>query len=111
MEPSLTTDIWAAAYVRRCSVEGAAAFIVRKGDARAGAVLVRVNGLDGSSSLYARARRADGQLVWMSVLGPAPRPDAECEAYLVRAAARDPDLWVIEVEDKARRHFLDAPVD
>jgi len=28
-----------------------------------------------------------------------------------RALARDPDLWVVEIEDAEGRHFLTEPVD
>jgi hypothetical protein len=36
----------------------------------------------------------------------------EVQEYLARQREFDPDLWIIEVEDKAGRHFLgDAAVD
>ncbi len=40
---------------------------------------------------------------------PAPKPDAE--AYLARQCKFDPDVWIVEVEDRAGRHFLDTVVD
>jgi hypothetical protein len=39
-----------------------------------------------------------------------PAPDAEAEAYLARQIRFDPDLWIIETEDRAGRHFLDRVV-
>jgi hypothetical protein len=33
--------------------------------------------------------------------------EAEVDAALRRQRARDPDLWVIEVEDRQGRHLLD----
>src|SRR5258707_10694361 len=39
-----------------------------------------------------------------------PAPDAEAEANLGRQVRFDPDLWIIETEDRAGRHFLDRVV-
>jgi hypothetical protein len=35
--------------------------------------------------------------------------EAEVDAVLARARGRDPDLWVIEIEDRAGRTLLDDP--
>ena len=37
----------------------------------------------------------------------ASKPDAEIEAFLTREIRFDPDVWIVEVEDRAGRHFLD----
>ncbi len=106
----LSTDVWVSALIRRAELEGAFATVARKGDPRAGAVLVKVlNRRQGSARLYAEATRADGERVWMR---PA-RADQEVEldAFVDRAVRVDPDLWVVEVEDGAGRHFLTEPVD
>ncbi len=34
-------------------------------------------------------------------------PDADVEAYLARQMKFDPDAWIVEVEDRAGRNFLD----
>jgi hypothetical protein len=36
-----------------------------------------------------------------------PAPDASIEAYLAREIKFDPDVWIVEVEDRAGRNFLD----
>ena len=40
----------------------------------------------------------------------APVPEADIEARLVREIRFDPDVWIVEVEDRAGRHFLDDAV-
>ncbi len=35
--------------------------------------------------------------------------EAEVDAVIGRQRGYDPDLWVIEVEDRAGRHMLDEP--
>jgi hypothetical protein len=36
-----------------------------------------------------------------------PAPDEAVEAYLAREIKFDPDVWIVEVEDRAGRNFLD----
>jgi hypothetical protein len=106
----LSTDIWVGALIRRAEAAGAFAAVLRKGDARAGAVLVKaVNRPAGSARLYAEATRMDGERIWMQ---PAPSDqEAELDAYIERAVRVDPDVWVVEIDDKQGRHFLTEPVD
>ena len=39
-----------------------------------------------------------------------PVADTEAEAYLARQIKFDPDCWIVEVEDRAGRNFLDTVV-
>jgi hypothetical protein len=106
----LATDIWVSALIRRAEQSGAFAVVVRKGDARAGAVLVKVlNRGDGSSRVYAEATRMDGERVWMQPANSTLEQDLD--KYIERAVRVDPDLWVVEIEDRQGRHFLTEPVE
>jgi len=106
----LSTDIWVAALIRRAELDGAFAMVLRKGDARAGAVLVKVlNRPEGTAKLYAEATRLDGERVWMQPQPSQLEPDLD--AYVERAIRVDPDLWVVEIDDRQARHFLTEPVE
>jgi hypothetical protein len=106
----LSTDIWVAALIRRAELGGAFAVVVRKGDARAGSVLVKAyNPADGTVRLFAEATKGDGSRVWMQPV--VATDEASAEAYLARSLRIDPDLWVVEIEDRQGRHFLVEPVD
>lgn len=112
MEHRLKTGFWAAALVRRAEVGGASAFIVRKGDADLGAALVKVATLDRRARLYAPAQRGDGALVWLDLsAGPLGDDESAVDAQIAKRTRTDPDLWVIEIEDRQGRHFLTEPVD
>ena len=39
-----------------------------------------------------------------------PAPEAKIEERLTRELRFDPDVWIVEVEDRAGRHFLDQIV-
>jgi hypothetical protein len=106
----LPTDVWAGALIRRAEQAGAFAMVIRKGDARAGTVLVKViDRRDRSARIYAEAFRGDGERVWME---PVKADDeAGLDAYVERQVGRDPDLWLVEIDDAEGRHFLTEPVE
>ncbi|ABD53442.1 DUF1491 family protein [Jannaschia sp. CCS1] len=107
MSARLTADFWVAAYLARLRVEDIPAFIVSRGDGTAGAVLVKQSPLDGTATLHQRSfDPMTGTRDWM-VLTQGPETDVD--AAIARQQSFDPDLWVIEVEDRAGRHLLDAP--
>ena len=108
MQPRLKSAIWVGAYLRRCAGEGANGYVVRKGDETSGSVLVRINLLDGRSRVFVATYAGDGSRVWTSALASDPASDADAEAYIARTVARDGDLWVIEIEDRAGQARLDG---
>ena len=84
--------------------------VLRKGDARAGTVLVKViDRRDRSARLYAEAFRGDGERIWMEPVRA--DTEAELDAYVERQVGRDPDLWLVEIDDAEGRHFLTEPVE
>jgi hypothetical protein len=112
----LKSAIWVAAYVRRCHLEGAFAVVRRRGAEEAGAIFVKFSRLDGTAALYAPAPQSDfdeakpGDRRFVSVLPALDAPDADIEARLAREMKFDTDVWIVEVEDRAGRHFLDLGV-
>lgn len=99
----LPTSLVVMAQVRRCNGAGLPAMVVRKGDATGGAVLVKVNLLGPGVRVFVQARDAAGRLGWMAALGHVV-PEVDADAYIAREHRRDPDLWVIEVEDPQGRN-------
>lgn len=107
----LKSEIWVKAYIRRCQHDGAAAVLVRRGDADAGAIYVKVSRLDGTALLFGPAPAgldgASEERIWEAHLDGAPASEPEVDAYLSRQIAFDSDIWIVAVEDPAGRHFLD----
>jgi hypothetical protein len=109
-EPRLTSRLRVQACLRVADLHGAAAMVARRGEAEAGAILLKLNRLDGRATVLSETRDRDGGRVWMAATGPDPVADEQAEAYLVRATGRDPDLWIVEIEDRLGRHFMPEPI-
>jgi hypothetical protein len=105
----LKAGIFVRATIRRAEVAGAAAFVVRKGSEEAGAILLKISRLDGTSMVLSQARRGEGELVWVKPLGDAT-DDAAAAKYFEKQIRFDPDLWIVEIEDREGRTFVDEPV-
>ena len=106
MSARLATGVWVAAYLARLRSAGLPAYVVAKGDPTAGAVVVKLLRPAGRAS--AMARRFDfetGARVWAVLTEGDER---EVDALLARERARDPDLWLIDVEDPGGLGLLDA---
>jgi hypothetical protein len=102
----LATGFWIAAYRARLGRANIPAYVAARGDETAGAVVVKLATLDGRARLYGREGWAAEARPW-AVL--AEGPEAEIDAAVARRRRADPDLWVIEVEDRAGRTLLDEP--
>ena len=113
MEVRLKTEFWIQALIRRCAIEGIPAYVVRRGDENAGVVLVKVNCLDGRASVYFQARGAEGERIWLAYNVDKGKllPECDADAFIKRQLDFDPDVWVIEIEDRQGRHFLLEPVE
>ena len=109
MTPRLTSKFYVQALVRRSEAQGAAAFVVRRGAEDAGAVFLKINRLDGTCTVLSPARRGDGEKIWTRPLGESTDEPKAAE-YFARQIRFDPDIWIVEVEDRAGRAFVDEPV-
>lgn len=105
---SLKTHMKASALLRRAQSESAFAYVMQKGDPDNGIILIKVATLDGQAILYSPSRNMDGESVYRS---SAALTEAEITQMILKRMKYDPDLWVIEIEDKAGRHFLTDPVE
>ena len=79
--------------------------MVRKGDVRAGDVVVKsYNTATRSARLFSQSVDMQGQPLWIQPV--TSESESELDAYLERRRGYDPDLWVVEIEDRSGRHFL-----
>ncbi len=100
----LTAEFWIHAYLARLRFQDIPAFVVAHGDDTAGAVLVKLNTLDGQAVAFQRSfDLMSGERNWVEL---ASGPETDVDQAIQRQRSFDPDLWVVEVEDRAGRHLL-----
>lgn len=103
----LTARFWVDAYLARLRFQDIPAFVTSHGDDTAGAVLVKLNTLDGEARAYQRSfDLMTGDRKWVELVVGS---DEDVEASIAKQRQFDSDLWVIEVEDRQGRHLLDEP--
>lgn len=101
----LTAEFWVHAYLARLRLRNIPAFVTSHGDDTAGAVLVKLNTLDGQARAFQRSfDLMSGERAWVVL---SEGGEAQVDAAIARQQDFDPDLWVIEVEDREGRHLLD----
>lgn len=97
--------MWVSAYLARLRLAAIASYVVARGDATSGAVLVKLATLDGQARAWQRSfDPMTGARVWLVL---AEGAEDAVDAAILRQRGRDPDLWVIEVEDRQGRTLLD----
>lgn len=104
----LKSEIWVKAYLRRCAGDGASAVVVHRGDEDAGVILIKIAHLNGLADLYGPAPagmvdRLDREWCPLRIAAK----EADIDALIQRELDMDRDAWVLEVEDRSGRHFLD----
>ncbi|EPX76943.1 DUF1491 family protein [Litoreibacter arenae] len=105
MSDRLTTDFWVSAYLNRLRLASIPVFVTAKGDPTAGVVMVKLNTLDGQAVAYQRSYDLmRGERAWVVL---SEGDERQVDEAIAKQRSFDPDLWVIEVEDKAGRHLLD----
>ena len=108
--PRLKTRLQIQAAVRLGASQNIPITVVRHGDDDAGVILLKLNRRDLGFEVLAQTRSGAGDLVWQRVTGPAPVAEADADAYVARATQRDPDLWLVEIEDRAGRPLFPGAI-
>jgi len=72
--------------------------VVKRGDADAGACLVKVRRPDGMATLYRPIRNMSSE-------------ERNIDDYMNARIDDDPDIWIVEIEDREGRHFLTEPIE
>lgn len=109
-EARLSTRLMVQALVRRCYVADMPAVALRKGDEERGAIMLKVNCFAAGCTVWTQTRTMDGAPAWMRGTGAELVPEQTADAYVERQVQRDPDLWVVEIEDRHGRFAPDGKI-
>lgn len=103
----LPTELWVASVLRGAAAKTIPVYVLHRGAAASGTVVVKAVLGGGQCRLFNQSRDMEGKIVWLSPLEEKIVTEARADDYISRARSRDPDLWVIEVEDaRGRNPFL-----
>ena len=101
----LTSSFWVQAYIKKLNLLGVPAFVVSHGDDTAGAIIVKVNKLNGDAVLFERSFSLDKNLNQWSKFESGD--EKRLDELLSRQLSRDRDLWIVEIESREGDPFLD----
>jgi hypothetical protein len=108
--PRLRTDFWVAALRRRAEAAGAFISIARRGAEEAGAIFVLVDRRDGRFDLYGPAPQSvfdDSSSDRLFSLLAREVSEEATRSRMEQEMRFDPDLWLIDIEDREGRAFID----
>ena len=100
-EDRIPTELWVTAHMRQCMTKGIPVTISHKGEASGGTVMVKIFIAGQGCKLLNQTRDMDGKMGWMDVFDGEIVEERKADDYIRRTTQRDPDVWVIEVEDKS----------
>jgi hypothetical protein len=108
----LRSDLFVSALIRRAEIAGASAMLRRRGAAEAGAVFLKLDLLDGRAALLGPAPQSEEPPEGIDRLFARLHRDEwiapfEAEERMKKEIAFDPDLWLVEIEDREGRAFVD----
>ena len=83
--------------------------VTHKGDETNGAIFLKINKLDGTAHVLNQVQMED-EKVWVYAMGDEAASEKEADRYLAEQIAFDPDLWVVEIEDRLARVWFEGRV-
>lgn len=107
---SLPTGLWVSAQIRRCSNAGIPVYVVRRGGEERGTVLLNIAVPGRGNRILTQARDLDGRPGWLDPHEGALVDETAASGYIRQAADIDPDLWVVEIEDKEGKNPFEGKI-
>ena len=106
----LNADLYIKAHLAQCSQRGVGAYVVHKGDARGGTLLLKINMFKAGCRVLRQTSDMDGNTVWEGAFDGDTVEEQEADAYIQRQIGYDEDLWVIEIESPDGWHPFEGGV-
>ena len=106
----IPTAVWVDAHLRKLQAEGKSCYIANKGAYASGTVLLKINTLGQGCWLLQQQRTVEGTLGWMRLMKGDAVPEPQADEYIRKAIDRDPDIWAIEIEDRAGENPFEGPI-
>src|SRR5262245_46777256 len=96
----LPTALWVEIHLRHLDRDGIPYYIHNTGAHAGGMVMLKLNGRENGCKVLIQQRDLDGVLGWANALKDDIMEEGKADDYINRSVQRDPDVWVIEIEDR-----------
>ncbi|HAA92818.1 MAG TPA: DUF1491 domain-containing protein [Rhodospirillaceae bacterium] len=103
----LPTELWVKAHIARCSSIGVPITVIKRGDPDSGIVILKLNRFEAGWEVQMQGRDENGAVVWQPALEGRRVQETDADAFIERQRNYDPDIWVIEIEDREERNLFE----
>lgn len=93
--------------LKKLSQEGIFYYVPQRGDPHTGTILLKVADTKGECKLLTQMRDLDGDLSWVPMLESEIVEERDADLHIAQSKDIDPDLWIIEIEDKDMNNPFD----
>jgi hypothetical protein len=106
----LSSALWVATHLRQLDQQAVSYYVVQRGADESGTVILKQNALGNGCRVLTQIRDEVGEVAWLAAFHGKWVDEAEADAYIHRARTRDPDCWVIEIEDAQKRNPFEGKI-
>ena len=110
MNNNLPTDLWVTAHIRKCNAQSIPAYVLNKGAAESGTIVVKVLINSKNCKIFSQSRDFDGNIAWLDVYEGENIDESRADSYIKRVIDRDPDVWVLEIEDASGKNPFEGKI-
>ena len=105
----LISEIWAKAYINVVQINNAFAYVVKRGEKNSGQILIKIISPDKIRLLIPAPMNYESNFdrKWIEKMCVDKTKYKEIEVELEKQSQFDSDLWIIDVESKDGRDFLE----
>lgn len=103
----MPTDIWIQAHVARLSSKGVPVVVLKRGDKNSGIIIVKINRIETGVDIFMQERDLSGNFIWQPALDGRRVEEPEAASFIERQAKYDPDIWIVEIEDREDHNLLE----
>lgn len=96
----LPTGLWLDAQLAKFTAQGGTYYITQKGNHGSGVILLKILDRAYNCALQIQQRNLDGKMGWVDALNKEKVAEKDADDYIQRSIQRDPDLWVVEIEQE-----------
>ena len=106
----LPTALWVEGHLHRMTAQGVPFYILNKGAHASGTILLKLNGRENGCILLQQQRDVNGVMGWLKLFKDKAVEESELDSYITRAVDRDPDVWVLEIEDRTMTNPFEGKI-